>query len=739
MLGDLSDREQQLVDAARRGARLVCSDLDPDRLAVSEDDPNLEIRAELIRELLLGRRGTLDPRGLRLAGARIAGELDLDNVPAGVGLALKRCVIPEPITAHDAHLPWLDLSVCRLHSLYAPQIRIDGQLILSHVRITSSGHARPISLFRSHSLIHLLGAHIGGQLLMNEAQVTNDSGTIFGAGPAVHADQIRVDGSLDLTGARITAATKRGAIRLPHAHVGGQTDLTAAEVTNTQGTALQADGFRADSGLQLADTRLTGSEEATVRLIGAHVGDELDLSNAEITNHSGPALHADDLQADRSVELIGARLTGAGELGAICMIGAHIHGVINFRHAVILNNTGPALYAHRLHVEARLNLDDARAVGASEDGALRLLDARVSRLDCNNAEITNHSGPALQADALHTHDDLRLVNARLTGTTGHGTLRVVAAHIGGQLVLDNAEITNDTGPAVTADRLHIDTDIRICGARIAGSGQQGAVRLPGARIDRELILDDTELINNSGAILDLRSATVGTTIRLSASVICTEPTRRPSCPQLTKVRLSGFTYHSLTRSQWWEWLHIIRCHTPIYQPGPYQQLAAIERTAGHDNNARHILITQQHDLRQRAPDALGGWWTRQLHTLWGILAGYGYRTRRTAAALLLALLTAGALGYWAGHVTTNNHHAAERTTTFTTKTGQPCTTIELIAVGLDRGLPLATTGIRTRCDLNTDTTAGQTFTATIWLIQATIWALATLTLAGYTNLIRKTG
>lgn len=47
------------------------------------------------------------------------------------------------------------------------------------------------------------------------------------------------------------------------------------------------------------------------------------------------------------------------------------------------------------------------------------------------------------------------------------------------------------------------------------------------------------------------------------------------------------------------------------------------------------------------------------------------------------------------------------------------------------------TGIRDHCDLDTATPAGQAFTAAIWLLQAIVWALATLVIAGYTGLIRK--
>jgi hypothetical protein len=123
-----------------------------------------------------------------------------------------------------------------------------------------------------------------------------------------------------------------------------------------------------------------------------------------------------------------------------------------------------------------------------------------------------------------------------------------------------------------------------------------------------------------------------------------------------------------------------------------------------------------------------------------VLAGYGNRARRTAAALLLVLAVAGALGWWAGQVPTRpGHLVAERVTSATAQTGIPCSTVELIGLGLDRGLPLAMTGMRARCDLDTASRAGQAFTAAIWLVQLAVWGLATLALAGYTNLVRKPG
>ena len=151
-----------------------------EELAAS-DDPAYLVRAELLRELLLGRRGLLDPRGVRVWGARIIGRLDLVHVSASVGLELRRCVVADPVTAYDAHLPWLSLSISRIAALFADGVEIDGDLALDGVRITCSHEAGAICL---HS------ARVGGQLDLDDAEVTNNTG------PALFADGLRADSKI---------------------------------------------------------------------------------------------------------------------------------------------------------------------------------------------------------------------------------------------------------------------------------------------------------------------------------------------------------------------------------------------------------------------------------------------------------------------------------------------------------------------------------------------------------------
>jgi hypothetical protein len=616
VLTDLSAREQELVQAARHGDVVVCGDLSREVLARSTN-PEYRIRARLIRELLLGRHGDLDPRGVRVQGARIVGQLDLDYVDTTVGLDLVGCACTDPVTAQHAQLPRLTLTQ--------------------------------------------------------------------GIFEVLHADGLHVDGDLNLCGARFVGSSELGTVSLHSAHIGGQFAGVRMRCDNNIGIALDAENLRADGGLFLREGRFTGSSElGTVRLVNAQLGSQFAGERMRCHNNNGPALHADNLRVDGNLVLKDARFTGTSASGTVRLHGGHIGGQF----------------------------------------------AGV-RMQCDN-----NIGIALDAENLRADGGLFLADARFTGSSKSGTVRLLGAQIGSTLDGEKMRCTNDIGPALHADGVRVDGNLALENAQFTGSGVGDAVHLPSARVDGQLNFYGTKIFNGKAPGLQLQEVKATGAVVFPAQLVCPQPWGR-SCPRSRGIVLKDFTFGSLTHIGWPEWLHLVRFHTTYYSPSPYQHLAAVERAAGHDGNARRILIAQQQDLLRRTPWAVGGRMTRGFHRLWGALAGYGYRTRRTAGALLLALTAAALLGLWAGHVHTPSGYAAERTTTSGTP-GLQCSPVELIGLGLDRGLPLAPTGLRTRCDLDTTTTPGQLFTLAVWLVQSAVWGLATLALAGYTGLVRKT-
>ncbi|MGH3686998.1 MAG: hypothetical protein ACRDRE_21085 [Pseudonocardiaceae bacterium] len=668
-LSEVSARERALVDAVASGCVVECSKLSTEQLGLT-DNPRYTIRAELIRELVLGHSGCLDPLGVRVHGARISGTLDLTHVPAAVGIELRDCFFEHAVLLVSARLPWLTLAGSHLPALDGDGLHVEGDVLLGD-GFAATGEG-------DYGAVRLLGAHIGGQLNFNGARLTNE------AGPALIGDGLHVDGDVFGGGFVATGYGELGAVRLPGAYVIGQLNLNGAELTNQNGPALIGDGLHVDGGLVLAEgfTATGHSERGAVRLPGAHIGDQLNVAGAALINPTGPALIGDHLTVNGGVFLDGCTATGHGEDGVVRLPDARISGQLNLDRAELTNPTGPALIGDHLHVGSNMFAEGFIATGHSEDGAVRLADA----------------------------------------------------HIGGQLNLSHAKFTNQAGRALIGDHLQVDSDLFAEGFTATGHSQDGTVRLADAQISGQLNLNHARLTNPAGPVLDLADVEAKH-LFLPAKVIC--PAAMSSCVAPAPLcTLSGLTYTSLHAVDWREWLHLITHHTRDYRPQPYQQLVAALRAHGHESTAREVLIAQQQDLYHRGE--IGGRLIKHAHWLWGGLAGYGYRSSRAVLTLLVVVVLAAGLGVAAGHTPIGPGRYVAAHTSQTRVPDSPCSLIEQVGIGIDRSVPLAPAGIAQRCDFDTTSPIGQAFTASTWILQALVWTLATLGIAGYLGLIRKT-
>jgi hypothetical protein len=671
-LSEVSSRERALVDALMSGCVVECSKLTTERLAATEN-PRYTIRAEFIRDLVLGRSGApLDPLGVRVHGARITGTLDLTHVPAAVGIELRGCFFERAVLLTGARLPWLTMTASHLPALDGDGLRVDGDVLLAD-GFTVAGQGE-------EGAVRLLGARIGGQLNLNGARLTNE------AGPAFIGDGLHVYGDVFGGGFVATGHGELSAVRLPGAHINGQLNFNRAELANQVGPALIGDGLHVDGGLVLAEgfTATGHCERGAVRLPGAHISGQLNLDGAELINNAGPALIGDHLQVTGGVFLDGFTATGHGEDGAVRLPGAHISGQLNLDRAKLINYAGPAFIGDHLQVDSDMFAEGLTATGHNPDGAVRLADA----------------------------------------------------HIRGQLNINGAKLTNQAGRALIGDHLQVDSDMFAEGFTATGHSTDGAVRLPNASICGQLNLNGATLTNPAGPVLDLEDA-AAKHLFLPAHVFCAQgDASRSGCTTpARRLAVSGLVYTSLQAVGWREWLHLITHHTHDYRPQPYQQLAAVLKATGRDSSARDVLIAQQQDLHDRGE--LGGRLSKGAHRLWGALAGYGYRSGRIVVALLLMVLLAAAVGVTAGHTATGPGRYVTAHTSQAPDPHSPCSLLEQIGVGIDRSLPLASTDVGNRCDFDTSTRLGEAFTAFTWLLQALVWALAAVAIAGYLRL-RKT-
>ena len=234
-------------------------------------DAQRTVAAALLAELLTNAEGPRPPRALRLVGARIVGQLDLEAIELVCPLLLAGCWFAEPMVLDDARTAALRLPGCHLPGLSANQLTTRGNLQLNF-GFTATGEVR------------LRGAHIGGQLDLSGGTLTNPDGF------ALFADGLTVDQGM-FCGDGFTAT---GEVRLLGAHIGGQLGLSGGTLTNPGGRALTADSLTVDQGVFCQGFAATGE----VRLAGAHIGGTLSLSGATLTNPDGTALNLQRLRAD---------------------------------------------------------------------------------------------------------------------------------------------------------------------------------------------------------------------------------------------------------------------------------------------------------------------------------------------------------------------------------------------------------------------------------------------------------
>jgi sRNA-binding regulator protein Hfq len=311
--------------------------------------------------------------------------------------------------------------------------------------------------------------------------------------------------------------------------------------------------------------------------------------------------------------------------GEVNLVGATIGGNVSCIGAQFINVGGVALNAHMLKVEGTFFLRD----GFKAQGEVNLVGATIGKtVECDGGQMINPAANALNADRLKVEGGVFL----RSGFKAEGEVRLLGARIGGDLDCEGGQMVNPNGKALNADGLKVEGSVFLR-KRFNATGK---VRFVNAIVGRYFVW--REIPTNSDAILDLRSAKVGTLLD-----------EKKSWPGRDKLLLHGFVYDEIghdaptdadSRIQW---LHL----QPAGQflPQPYEQLASVLRKAGHDEDAREVLIEKNRDRAQRTKwYELVRWW----YTLLDITVGYGYRPWR-AFGWSLGIICLGWICFCAGY------------------------------------------------------------------------------------------
>ncbi|MCQ4206606.1 oxidoreductase [Streptomyces longispororuber] len=269
---ELTPPERELWDAFPEGRHVDLRTGTPGEDRVTEGGqwgPERTVRATVIAVLLSGGNA---PRpgaapGLRLAGARISGHLDLSDLELGQALRIEECWFEEAPTLQGASTRTIRIMDSRLPGLDAGLARVEGHLDLSRSRV--------------EGCLNLLNASVAGELVLNGTRVC------VAKGWAVIADGLDMGGGIFC----MHGFTARGGIRLLGAQLPGGLFMQRAHVESPvplgrpgpRGVALALDNVVA-STLNLSDGF---TSDGTVRLRGARVSDTLTFAGAVLNAAPG--------------------------------------------------------------------------------------------------------------------------------------------------------------------------------------------------------------------------------------------------------------------------------------------------------------------------------------------------------------------------------------------------------------------------------------------------------------------
>lgn len=304
------------------GGERVLADAPSGLLVDLSDLPEQErvVSGSLIRRLCVGGEAEdVDPRGIRIKGARIVEPLNLSFCTVPHPLRFEATRFEVPLVVSNAHLPALCVTDCSLPNLLADGIRVDHDLEAISSKING-----PASL---------AGARIGGRFNCWDATFADEYN-------ALDVGSAEIDGDVLLGGSKVT-----GTVNFSGAKIGGQLECANATFGRLYALRVEIGG----------DIRLNhGFSNNLVTLSGAKIGGQLDCWGATLNR-----LEAFSAEIDGDVKLGG----GFSANGGVMLDGAKIGGQLDCRDATLNSGSGKfALRAARAEIGAFI-FQDVRVTG----------------------------------------------------------------------------------------------------------------------------------------------------------------------------------------------------------------------------------------------------------------------------------------------------------------------------------------------------------------------------------------
>ena len=642
------------------------SDALNDPAIASEWDSIRTLRASLIVWLCTAPEPRLFVThcGLSIKGARIEGSLNLELARLDFPLIFHRCAFTDLIRLDQAQLKFLDLSgsyidssqtsdVSKkffLSSLQANGMQVDGNVLLHNG-------------FHATAQVSLVGAIIGGNLHC-------EKGTFLGSeGIALLAENIEVKGNVLLS----SGFHATGQVSLMEAIIGGSLycndgyfDYSKEEyVLIIQSAEIKGSFLLRNSIVKgtvwLMRAIISGALECSGTFYGAN---EIALQ-ADSSKIKG-SVSLKNIYMSGAVELTGANIggnftcdsgefSGSGTKPALILQGAEIKGCF-FLHKSLVNGI---LWLIRITIGVNFECHNSRIYGFNGDaivvenaeikgaftvinsyvnGTLSLLGTSIdSDLKCEQGVFENPEGSAIVAKNAQVKGDFFLFDSHV-----NGTVFLVGATIDGRFACENSSFYGFEKIAINALSSDIGTVLLSNGFR-----GRGEVLFYNATIKDTLYMEHKLPLTFAKFALKLFSINSlagilfwqhfnSLILDLQFTTTRTLEDSEESWPQSGSLKLNGFNYKKIssnspiTSDQRLKWLRLQNQET--FFPQPYEQLAQVLQTSGHEQAATEVLIGKQEDRRHYGNlNCISWWWNWFL----GFFIDHGYHPYK---ALLFALV-----------------------------------------------------------------------------------------------------
>ena len=669
---NLTPSEQRMWDTVMAGQPCVFGDDDPRELASPDAwGPERTVRGHVLAELLMaaGATESASIRQIQIQGARVTGELDVSHAELRAAVEARRCLFEDDLILWFTRARALQMEECVLASVTATGARIEGLLGIFQSRVL--GNVLLIDAKIGHSVV-FAGSTISGY-----------------AGQALSANRLEVDGDVFLSDGFISS----GAVLFPDARIGAALNCSGGRFENPGGLALAADGASIAGAVRLSPGFCATGE---VRLPGAQIGGQLACSGGRFENPERRALTVDGARIQNGVDLS----SGFYATGDVRLTGAWISGSLDCAES---------------RIEGCLSCTSAHVIGS---------------LICANAKFGTEKADALYAN----HADIRGDAILGHGFHARGEVHLLGTRVGGNLICDGGRFENADGNAISAYGAHIRGGTFLQ----RGFHATGTVELLGAQIDGMLSCSDGHFENPGNVAMSLRNISayelrlVGPNLQIVGeislfgahiSVLADAP---EALPESATVLLDGFVYERISPysprdvASRLEWLER---QPESFQPQPFDQLAAVFRRSGHDQEAKDVLVAKRRKRRETLQRLRSRCWDWFLDK--SVLYGWQpWRPLVGGSVVLLAVLGLVIGAQAMGQVTSpsdvmSSYHP-------------------LIHV-LDVFLPVVDLGVESRWTI--DTSSGGWFAwlvmACLWFLKLVGWGTVTLALAAVTGIVRR--